>query len=208
MDQEPAALIAQRIKRCFREIELENMAGIPILNTALSVETVGLQAFADEWLCILITPWFMNVMLLPATQSAAEATSALPGTKQTVSFPAGQFEMICGFDARIGHYRMCSLFSPVLEFADQESAVAAAQAALAEVLTENAQTDQQDDIDMIMIWDGERPQQNGNKHDSVQQEKPPHKIETEPQHTIAARPPAPLNRRGLLFGSKQQEKAR
>lgn len=148
-----------RIERCFRQIEKERMAGIPILNRALRVEVVGLQRFGEEWLSILITPWFMNVMLLPqspASKAMSQVSSpAAVGHKELVGFSAGRFEMIHGFEAAVGHYRMCSLFSPVLEFADHESAVQAAEVALASLLESDADADT--DTGMEMIWRGERP---------------------------------------------------
>lgn len=151
--------VKSRIERCFRQIETERMAGIPILNRALRVEVVGLQRFGEEWLSILITPWFMNVMLLPVSPGdgsiAGAASARAVGTKELVGFPAGRFEMIQGFEAAVGHYRMCSLFSPVLEFADHESAVLAAEAALASLLQSDA--DDHTDAAMEMIWRGERP---------------------------------------------------
>lgn len=204
MDHETGAATADQITRCFREIEATRMAGIPILNPALSVEVVGLREFCGEWLCILITPWFMNVMLLPAIDRAADPMPAATGTKQIVSLPAGRFEMICGFEPLLGHYRMCSLFSPVLEFADQASAVAAAEAALEELVASERDSCTEDDAEMAMIWRGERPE----------------RIQRSEAMTVGAEQPAndpeviapvtgrqPLSRRGLLFGTNEREKA-
>ena len=97
------------------------------VDDGLRLGGIGLRRLADEWLCILVTPWFMNVMLLPAsTDDGAEPKAATPGavgSKALVAFPAGRFETIRGYEAGIGHYRMCSLFSPMHEFADHENAV-------------------------------------------------------------------------------------
>lgn len=182
------------------------MAGIPILNPALAVEVVRLQAFAGEWLCVLITPWFMNVMLLPMSGSAADALPATTtGTKQTVSFPAGRFEMICGFEPQLGPYRMCSLFSPVLEFADHASAVATAEAALAEILASGQEGDDPDDAEMAMIWRGERPERVQVKEDAASGTK---QATTGPEAAAPATERQSLSRRHLLFGSSEQEKPR
>jgi [NiFe] hydrogenase assembly HybE family chaperone len=73
-----------------------------------------------------------------------------------VTFPAGRFEFIHAFEDELGPYRMCSLFSPVLEFADQESAEATAQAVLAELFSTSADDDE--DRDMVDIWEGRVPE--------------------------------------------------
>ena len=41
------------------------MAGVPMLNPALRVQAVGFRHWQSHWLGVLVTPWFMNLMLLP-----------------------------------------------------------------------------------------------------------------------------------------------
>lgn len=204
------------IERCFRQIETERMAGIPILNRALRVEVVGLQRLGDEWLSILLTPWFMNVMLLPHSDSRSDGragvsgqdagTSAVVGSKTTAHLPAGRFEMIQGFEAAIGHYRMCSLFSPVLEFADHESAVQAAEAALAALLDQDCA--REEDPGMEMIWRGERPadavHDRPSDHDSADTDSAL-SGDAEPRSGHGNQQPPAVSRRGLLFGRLPRE---
>jgi [NiFe] hydrogenase assembly HybE family chaperone len=45
-------------------------------------------------------------------------------------FPAGVFEFIGSRDAQLGEYQACSLFSPMFDFADQQTACDTALAAL------------------------------------------------------------------------------
>ena len=52
---------------------------------------------------------------------------------------------------------MCSLFSPVLEFADQATAEAAAEAALVAMLSEAEEISEKDQ-EMAMIWQGDLPE--------------------------------------------------
>jgi [NiFe] hydrogenase assembly HybE family chaperone len=203
-----AAAIEARIERCFHRIETQRMAGIPILNRALRVEVVGLGRFGDEWLCILVTPWFMNVMLLPAAVDDGAATgTASPGAvggKELVAFPAGRFEMIRGYEADIGSYRMCSLFSPMLEFADHDSAVVAATAALAALTEADAVADS--DAEMAMIWRGERPPRRASDTPAEADEVP-----APPQavaRTDNAVPAIALSRRGLLLGRLRAEESK
>ncbi len=209
MEQELIVETRDKITTCFREIENKRMRGIPILNRALSVEVIGLQKYGEEWLCILITPWFMNVMLLPRSSADAAPTPVLTGTKQSVEFPAGRFEMICGSEHGIGPYRMCSLFSPVLEFADQETAVAAANAALIAILEQDQEGAEVGDPDMAMIWRGERPNtRKPNDSEPSLAEMNASPALDDVQHRPSSAEPHQLDRRRLLFGNNKQEKAR
>ena len=174
--------IAAELEAAFARIHRERMADVPILNEALRVEAVGFVARGDEALGVLVTPWFMNLMLVPAAGSeqrlgdktfvsvpaagseqrpgdktfvsvpAAGGEQRLgdktfvsvpaaggeqrPGDKTFVSFPGGDLEFIAAYEDGIGDYRMCSLFSPVFEFADHDTAVATAAAVMERLLTE------------------------------------------------------------------------
>ncbi len=123
--------IAARLESAFARIHVERMYDVPILNQCLKVEAVGMRAWQGDWLCVLITTWFINLMLLPATEERAGAWGDVSlGSSQAHSFPAGRFDFLVGQEEGIGRYQMCSLFSPVLEFEDQNAARLTAAAAL------------------------------------------------------------------------------
>lgn len=131
----PAALTGG-LQAVFSEIQRLRMADVPMLNPALQVEAVSFFSWQENWLGILITPWFMNLMLLPRN------AQAWPGlaTGQTVvhAFPSGEYDFIVGQEAALGPYQSCSLFSPMFEFPDQASARATAQAALSHLFAPGA----------------------------------------------------------------------
>ncbi|MBI2313518.1 MAG: [NiFe]-hydrogenase assembly chaperone HybE [Betaproteobacteria bacterium] len=119
---------APLLEAVFARIQEERMADVPILNPRLAVEAVNFTRWQGHWLGVLVTPWFMNLVLLPGAQ---ETWVWLPeGAKRGIGFPCGSFEFIAGFEARLGEYLACSLFSPVLEFENQEAARLTALAAL------------------------------------------------------------------------------
>jgi len=117
------------LEQAFVTIAETRMAGLPILNAALSVETLGfeIEADAEAAIGVLITPWFMNLIWLPIMRSEALAPSGA-GTIRTVG--SEQFEFIAAHEEAIGAYALCSLFSPMSEFSDQTSARTMAQAIL------------------------------------------------------------------------------
>ena len=117
-----------QVVRVFEAIHASRMQGMPLLNPALRVEAVGFRRWQGRWLGVLITPWFMNLMLLP--DDAAAWQRLPPRAALGYVLPAGVFEFIGGHEPQLGDYQSCSLFSPVFEFADQDGARATALAAL------------------------------------------------------------------------------
>lgn len=124
------------LERAFRAIQRERMTDIPLLNDALGVEAIGFRPWQGRTLGVLLTPWFMSLVLLPGEHERWHETAV--GERRQWRFPAGRYEFICAWHAAIGGYQSCSLFSPVLEFASHEEARAVALAALDALL--DAQT--------------------------------------------------------------------
>ena len=120
---------AQRLEAAFRAIHAQRMRDLPFINERLHVEAVGFRRWEGRWLGVLITPWFMNLVLLP---DAPEHWNPVPVRGQArYEFPAGAFDFIGGHEADCGEFQSCSLFSPVFEFGAQEVARATAEAVLA-----------------------------------------------------------------------------
>jgi [NiFe] hydrogenase assembly HybE family chaperone len=105
------------------------MAGLAFVNPRLRVEAVRFAPWQDHWLGVLVTPWFMNLVLAP--RDVAHWPPLAQGAKRRYLFPAGDYEFIGAHDAACGEFAMCSLFSPTLEFADHAQACDVARHALA-----------------------------------------------------------------------------
>jgi [NiFe] hydrogenase assembly HybE family chaperone len=117
-----------RFVRAFDEIA-QRMEGLPIVNTALAVEAVGFAPWQGCWLGVLLTPWFMNLVLAPLDPAAW--TPMARGEKRAYRFPAGVYDFIGANDVLAGEYQFCSLFSPVLQFDDRQTARMVAELARA-----------------------------------------------------------------------------
>lgn len=127
---EPAATAteaAARLEAAFEAIRVARMADVPILNPALRVEAVGLRAWDGCWIGALVTPWFINLVALPGPGRWRPARD-----RESVgyAFPSGRFSFIAGSEPGLGAYHACSLFSPVLEFGDHDTAREAARLAV------------------------------------------------------------------------------
>lgn len=191
--EEDGAHAVQRLERRYKAIAAERMAGLPIMNLALDVRAAQVRAWQHQWITALVTPWFLNLVILPANPSAVHelgADTIKVGSKQVVALPGGNFEFIGSHDEELGAYAMCSLFSPVFEFADQETAAAAAEAALSAVM-EDADPGPHDE-DMMRIWRGEQHSSVANLNVDVTAAN---------DETSAPEEPVPdVSRRGFLFG--------
>jgi len=142
------------LEKVFNRIHQERMQGMPVLNEKLRVEAVGFCWWQGNCLGILVTPWFINLMLIPEEAETPDGMKV--GDKIHHRFPSGTYEFIVGEEEGIGPYQMCSLFSPVFQFEDHEAAVATAEAALEAVMDEeNRDTSGFDEKQVERIWRGE-----------------------------------------------------
>ena len=86
------------------------------------------QRWAQGWIGVLITPWFMNVMLLPRDRDQWQSLAV--GQKHMQKLPAGEQEFVVGGDAERGPYLFRSLAAPMVHFPSQKDVRQAAHAAL------------------------------------------------------------------------------
>jgi [NiFe] hydrogenase assembly HybE family chaperone len=120
------------IAAAFARIHAERMRGLPFLNGALWVESVGFRIVEDAWVGVVVTPWSMNLLTLPVSGRTGHDHAA--GTVVPRHFPSGTYDFVAGDTAGIGVHLACSLFSPVLEFDTQADARAVAERVLEQLL--------------------------------------------------------------------------
>jgi [NiFe] hydrogenase assembly HybE family chaperone len=109
----------------FKEIFHSKMRDVPIVNHALHVEAVGFRQHEGRLLGILLSPWFMNLVMMPA--EGEDWSDLMPGAKEVIGFPSGDYEFIHNIRELSGGYKACSLFSPMEDFASQMNAVSVAK---------------------------------------------------------------------------------
>lgn len=138
---QPPRLVAE-----FREIWNAKMRDVPLVNRALHVEAVGFRGWQGRPLGVLVSPWFMNLILLPAP---GEDWSGLEiGAKELIGFPSGRYEFIHNRRGALGGYKACSLFSPMSDFSSQLQATDCARAVMAALFdpAHEAETDSRETI--------------------------------------------------------------
>ena len=126
----PVADQASRVASLLKAYEAaeEQMLGLPVHNPALRIEATDFHPFEDGYAGIIITPWCMNIVLLPA-DARAKPHGPLGSSRDAV-FPSGGYPVIAGHMDGVGAVETCSLFSPMDEFDDPDVARATADAAL------------------------------------------------------------------------------
>ena len=135
---QPVETIA-RLEAAFREIHTAQMRGMPIVNDALAVKAVGFRRHDERWLGALVTPWFLNLVLLPG--EGDDWSGLVPGAKELIEFPSGLYEFVHANRKGVGAYKACSLFSPMFEFASMLQATETASAALVSLVDPSIRED-------------------------------------------------------------------
>lgn len=125
----------------YKEVGETQMKDLPAYNEKLSVEAIGFRPYGKEYLGILVTPWFMNIVALPG--DPAHVDRVKNGETAIRVLPSGEYEFVMGRFNGIGPVLSCSLFSPMDEFASHEATQETAFAALAALFNRNL-----DDIEL------------------------------------------------------------
>jgi [NiFe] hydrogenase assembly HybE family chaperone len=124
--------LAGRLETHFQEVWRRSMADVPICNPALSVASVGFREWSGQALGVVVTPWFMNIVMAPLEGAAPVVGKS--GDAKSVWLPAGKVDFLVSELDGFGPLLMCSLFSPMGDFRDHETAVATAGAAMEALL--------------------------------------------------------------------------
>jgi len=127
---------ADAVEQAYVRILRERMADVPIHNDALHVEAVDFQRWQGHWLGILITPWSMNVLLVPGQADPWESVG--DNRRRFIKFPSGDFAFLGSDESEVGEFQSCALFSPMSQFASQHEAVMTARASMIALMHANA----------------------------------------------------------------------
>ena len=139
------ALKTDRLVADFTEVWHSTMRDVPLVNKALRVEAVGFRRYEGQILGVLVSPWFMNLIMLPDGQ---DWSGLVAGEKEVIGFPSGDYEFLHNTRDMIGGYKACSLFSPMGDFARQKDATDVARAVMEALFdpAHQADTDRAADI--------------------------------------------------------------
>ena len=102
------------------------LKGMPIYNPTLAVEAVGFRSIQGREAGVMVTPWFMNLTVLPSAEDLKVWTRN--GTVR-LAFPSGAYDFLVSELPDFGLIATCPLFSQMADFTDHEAAQVAALSA-------------------------------------------------------------------------------
>ncbi|MCH5376759.1 MAG: [NiFe]-hydrogenase assembly chaperone HybE [Planctomycetes bacterium] len=93
--------------------------GLPIINPSLEVEAVGFRPLDEHEFGALITPWFINLVLLPGTGRWDDSPQ---GSICNIEFPGGKVDFTVSHDEELGTTLSAAMFGTVADFPEQAMA--------------------------------------------------------------------------------------
>ncbi|GGF65116.1 [NiFe]-hydrogenase assembly chaperone HybE [Alteromonas lipolytica] len=165
-----------------------NMAELPVYNAKLEVGTTGFLPVDGSWLGVVVTPWCMNIVLVPEVESQHNEFQV--GEKFFVTLPSGQYEFIRAYASTLGDYAICSVFSPMFDFTEQVSAMQTAQEVLEALFNE----------EHIAPSERQAAEQTYREQREIFARQQAEQAATEVQQEVGEEKPA-LSRRAFLTGS-------
>ena len=93
----------------------QRMRELPVYNNRLGIQVSGMRRCAEGLLCVVATPWCMNLVL-----QAEDGSARREGTSRDIAFPSGRYPFTAGYLEGVGAIESCSLFSPMDAFDDPE----------------------------------------------------------------------------------------
>ena len=194
---------SEKLEQTFEQIYQQRMLDIPICNHDISVKVVGFQSWDNCFLGVLVTPWFMNLILLPQSRDAWENLKELESVPHI--FPSGRYSFLVGYEAELGKYQSCSLFSPMFEFADNDAAIETATEVIKELMNQehiDQTTLHEKEIQAIWQSDEREIQQDiyENEESSSSESVQPLSDKDKLHNELKITNPKGLDRRALLTG--------
>lgn len=118
----------------FENVHRSRMSDLPFVNPALGVEVIDMRRYRGDWLGVLVTPWSIQLVLLPGGGELWQDISA--GMRRKVALPVGELSFIAdaGEDA-LQAYQYCPLATSVASLASMDAARRFAFEAMVAVLS-------------------------------------------------------------------------
>lgn len=126
-----------RLVSVYRDSVQPRMQDLPVYNAALQVEARGFRLRDGHCSGVLITPWCMNLVLLPVDGDSWAGLS--PGSQVEADFPAGTYLLTLSLPAGSEPHLCLTLFTTVLAFPHQDMAQQVADEVLRRMYLETSQ---------------------------------------------------------------------
>jgi len=121
----------------YRDTVRPRMQDLPVYNAALQVEARGFMLRDGQCSGVLITPWCMNLVLLPVDGDSWIGLP--PGSRVEAVFPAGTYLLTLSLPAGSEPHLCLTLFTTVLAFPHQDMVRQVADEVLRRMYLETSQ---------------------------------------------------------------------
>lgn len=108
-----------RLVEYYETVFEERWRGLPIVNSELDVEAVGFRELEEHELGVLITPWFINLVVLPGSDRWRERPQ---GSVCKIRMPGAEVDFTVSHNDELGTTLSAALFGTVTAFPDQATA--------------------------------------------------------------------------------------
>lgn len=142
----------------YRDTVQPQMCGLPMYNANLQTEAIGFEWRDGRLSGVLLTPWFMNLVLLP--NESDEWLNLPPGKTFNVDFPSGNQTCLLSAPEGIVQHLSLPLFTTVQNFTDQDDARRVAEEVLRQLYFDAANANAAD-----ISQDGMRSRQTMSRRD-------------------------------------------
>ena len=120
------------------EVLQRRMKSLPITATNLAVRVLPFKRTGCHWIGTAVTPWSVQAIFACGDKTHWKVLPA--GVAVDLKLAGGEFTFLSVKDSILGQYLMCSLKSPVTDFADQAAADAFARVCLELMTTKGEKT--------------------------------------------------------------------
>jgi [NiFe] hydrogenase assembly HybE family chaperone len=131
--------VVDQLLATYRDKVQPRMCGLPMYNANLQTEAVGFERRDGHLSGVLLTPWFMNLVLLP--DESDQWIKLPPGKTVAVDFPSGSHRCLLNAPEGIVPHLSLPLFTTVQDFPDQDSARRVAEEVLRRLYLDAADAD-------------------------------------------------------------------
>jgi [NiFe] hydrogenase assembly HybE family chaperone len=132
------------LKAHYQYVWETRMHDLPFVNANLQVDAIGFMRHEGDWIGVVITPWFLNLLLI---SGGGKLWGDIPaGERRYLALPCGALQFIADDDPDIGPYQYCPLIAPVSNLPDMSAARQAAVDAMKSVFTPLAEPPAVDEI--------------------------------------------------------------
>ena len=133
---QPPLRAVEQLLAAYRRVDQE-MRALPVYNAALRVAAVDFRLHRGGFVGVVVTPWFMNLIRLPAPGDEVAA-----GVRRNAALPEGHVELIGARLEGAPPFEFRPIASPMDDFPSQAQALLTAGEVVEALFTPRAPTPQ------------------------------------------------------------------